>query len=125
MKNLGRAVCAVLLAMTAAAQSRTVEIVAGKDNTFRLPGNQKVLTLHAGEKVHFKITSSFGGEKARDGSVHSFVVKNLRDQGWDVRLKEGVQAFDLVAPPKGEYLVECTVKCGPGHDTMNFKMVVQ
>lgn len=112
------------LSFGAFAQTQTVEIVAGKDNIFHLPGGEKVLHLKAGEKVHFKIASAFGGEKGRDGSVHSFVVKSLRDQGWDVRLKPGVQEFDLTAPRAGEYLVECTVKCGPGHDTMNFKMLV-
>jgi len=107
------------------AQSRTVDVIAGKDNRFRLLNGEKILFLKAGEKIHFKINSELGGEKSRDGSVHSFVVKSLRDQGWDIRLKEGLQEFDLTAPPPGEYLIECTVRCGPGHDTMNFRMVVQ
>jgi heme/copper-type cytochrome/quinol oxidase subunit 2 len=127
MKAISIVPLIALLAFAAIApsQTRTIEIIAGKDNLFHLPGYQKVLHLNAGEKVHFKITSAFGGEKGRDGSVHSFVVKSLRDQGWDVRLKPGVQEFDLTAPNPGEYLVECTVKCGPGHDTMNFKMIVE
>jgi heme/copper-type cytochrome/quinol oxidase subunit 2 len=115
----------MFLASSAFSQARTVEMVAGKDNQFRLVSGDKVLHLKAGEKIHFKINSEFGGEKGRDGSVHSFVVKNLRDQGWDVRLREGSQEFDLTAPSAGEYLIECTVKCGPGHDTMNFRMLVQ
>jgi heme/copper-type cytochrome/quinol oxidase subunit 2 len=118
-------VAVLMLPLAAMAQTRTIEIAAGTDNAFHLPGGAKVLYLKAGEQVHFKITSSFGGERARDGSVHSFTVRSLRDQGWDVRLKEGVQEFTLKAPPAGQYLVECAVKCGPGHDTMNFKMVVQ
>jgi len=116
---------AVCSATSARSQIQTVEIIAGKDNRFHLVSGEKILTLKAGEKVHFKITSEFGGEKSRDGSLHSFTVKKLRDQGWDVRLKEGVQEFDLTAPAPGEYLVECTVKCGPGHDSMNLKMEVQ
>lgn len=112
------------LGLISQAQPRMIEITAGRDNVFHLPGNTKTLTLKAGEQVHFRITSGFGGERARDGSVHSFTVRVLRDQGWDVRLKEGVQEFTLTAPPPGEYLVECAVKCGPGHDTMNFKMIV-
>jgi len=118
-------VAIVPLAPLAFGQARTIEVVAGKDNRFRLLSGDNALHLKAGEKIHFKINSEFGGEKGRDGSVHSFVVKNLRDQGWDVRLKEGVQEFDLAAPSPGEYLIECTVKCGPGHDTMNLRMVVQ
>ena len=54
--------------------------------------------LRSGEKVTFKITAYPGSERARDGAVHSFVVRKLRDQGWDVRLKEGVQEFTLTAP---------------------------
>jgi heme/copper-type cytochrome/quinol oxidase subunit 2 len=52
-------------------------------------------------------------------------VRSLRDAGWDVRLKEGLNEFTLVAPKPGDYLVECTVKCGPGHDSMNMKMQVR
>ena len=105
--------------------ARTVEIIADKDNIFRLAGGQSgPLTLKAGEVVNFKITSLFGGEKARDGAVHSFVVRSLRDKGWSVRLKEGVQEFTLTAPSAGKYLIECTVECGKGHDNMNMQMVV-
>jgi heme/copper-type cytochrome/quinol oxidase subunit 2 len=107
------------------AQSTTVAMTADKDNRFRLADGGSVLYLKAGEKVHFKVTSTFAGEQARDGSVHSLVIKKLRDQGWDIRLKPGAQEFDLVAPPPGEYLIECTVKCGPGHDDMNLKVVVK
>ncbi len=113
------------LAVSLYAQTHNVEIVAGADDAFHLPGNAKVLHLKSGEPVHFKIDARFGGEKSRDGSVHSFVVKSLRDKGWDVRLKPGIQEFDLTAPPAGEYLVECTVKCGPGHESMNFKILVE
>jgi heme/copper-type cytochrome/quinol oxidase subunit 2 len=105
--------------------ARTVELTADKDNRFKLADGKKgPLVLNSGERVTFKVTAVFGGEKARDGSVHSFVIRKLREQGWDVRLKEGVQEFTLTAPPPGEYLIECTVKCGPGHDSMNLKMVV-
>ena len=103
---------------------RTVEMIADKDNRFKLADGQTVVTLKAGETVKFKVKSLFGGEKARDGSVHSFVVRKLRAQGWSIRLKEGLQEFTLAAPPPGNYLIECTVECGPGHDTMSIKMVV-
>jgi heme/copper-type cytochrome/quinol oxidase subunit 2 len=129
--KLRRMLCLLLFSTCAAVglaaptQPRTIEITAGSDNKFHLPGGASVLYLKAGEQVHFKVTSGFGGERGRDGSVHSLTVRSLRDQGWDVRLKEGVQEFTLTAPAAGEYLVECAVKCGPGHDTMNFKMIVQ
>jgi heme/copper-type cytochrome/quinol oxidase subunit 2 len=102
-----------------------VDLVADKDNKWRLSdGSLGPVTLKAGETVTFRIKSLFGGEKARDGAVHSFVVRKLRDKGWSVRLKEGVQEFALTAPAPGTYLIECTVECGKGHDDMKIKMVV-
>jgi heme/copper-type cytochrome/quinol oxidase subunit 2 len=106
---------------------RIIEVTADKDNLFKVPGQGKpVIVMKPGEKAVFRITSHFGGEKANDGTEHSFVVKKLRDQGWDVRLQEGTQDVTLVAPQQtGEYKIECTVKCGRGHDDMNMKLVVQ
>jgi heme/copper-type cytochrome/quinol oxidase subunit 2 len=104
---------------------RVIEIIADKDNKFKLAGGkQGPVELKVGETVTFKVTSLFGGEKARDGAVHSFVVRKLRDKGWSVRLKEGVQEITLAAPPPGKYLIECTVECGPGHDDMKIQMIV-
>ena len=104
---------------------RTVELIADKDDRFKLPNGEKgPLELKAGETVKFRITSYFGGEKAHDGAVHSFVVRKLRDKGWSFRLYEGVQEFTLTAPPPGSYLIECTVECGRGHDDMSLPMLV-
>ena len=106
--------------------ARIVTMIADKDGRFKLADGKKgPLALEAGERITFRITAYAGPEMARDGAVHSFVVRKLRDQGWDVRLKEGVQEFTLTAPPPGEYLIECTVKCGPDHDSMNLRMVVR
>ena len=107
--------------------ARIVELIADRDNKFKLTGGQQApLTLKSGETVRFRVTSFFGGEKAKDGALHSFVVRKLRDNdpAWSVRLKEGVQEFTVKAPKPGNYLIECTVECGPGHDNMNLKMVV-
>lgn len=114
-------------AATRADHPRVIELVADKDNTFKVPGQSKpVITVRPGEAVVLRITSHFGGEKSRDNYVHSFVVKKLRDQGWDLRLKEGVEDFTVTAPRMpGEYLAECTVKCGRGHDDMNMKLIVR
>ena len=136
-QNLSTSVMAALLASVVlsglgaalgqSAQPRVIEVIADKDNTFKVPGQSKpVIVMKPGEKAIFRITSHFGGEKARDNAVHSFVVKQLRDQGWDVRLKEGTEDIPLVAPQQtGEYEVECTIKCGRGHDDMNMKLVVR
>lgn len=110
-----------------AAGGRLIQVIADRDNTFKVPGEKKsVITVRPGEAIVLRITSHFGGEQSRDGSEHSFVVKRLRDQGWDLRLKEGTRDYPLTAPQQaGEYLIECTVKCGRGHDDMNMKLVVK
>jgi heme/copper-type cytochrome/quinol oxidase subunit 2 len=106
------------------APSRTIELVA-KDNKFKVVGLKKgPLLLKAGETVTFDVTAYPGEVVAPDGAVHSFVVRELRGSGWDVRLKEGKQEFTLTAPGPGEYLIECMVVCGQGHDDMHLKLVV-
>ena len=109
-----------------AAGPRVVEVIADKDNQFKVLGQKKaVITVKAGEVIRLRITSRKGTEWDKDGAVHSFTIKELKDQGWDLRLKEGTQEFTLVAPKEpGEYVVECTVKCGDGHDDMRMKLVV-
>src|SRR6266852_1315060 len=118
---------ATMAAESDSAQPRVIEVIADKDNTFKVPGQSKpVITLKPGEKILLRITSHFGGEQARDGSVHSFVVKKLREQGWDIRLKEGTAEYPRLAPQdRGDYLIECTVKCGRGPDDMNLKLIVK
>jgi heme/copper-type cytochrome/quinol oxidase subunit 2 len=113
--------------LRAAETPRVIRLIADKDNRFRLPDQStQILKLKAGEDVLLRVTAYPGTERARDGSVHSLVIRSLRDQGWDVRLKEGAQDIRLTAPAKpGQYLIECTVKCGPGHDDMNLKVVVE
>ncbi len=105
---------------------RVINIVADKDNTFKLPGQKKpIITVKAKEVLLLHITARKGTEWDKDGTVHSFTIKDLKDQGWDLRLKEGTQDFTLVAPSEpGTYTVECTVKCGDGHDDMKMKLIV-
>jgi heme/copper-type cytochrome/quinol oxidase subunit 2 len=119
-------IAASALSASATGSGRVIEVIADKDNTFKVPGQKKpIITVKPGERIVLRITSHFGGEQARDGSQHSFAVKKLRDQGWDLRLREGTRDFTLVAPQEqGDYLIECTVKCGRGHDDMNMKLVV-
>jgi heme/copper-type cytochrome/quinol oxidase subunit 2 len=111
---------------TLAQQPRVIQITADKDNKFKVPGQkQPVITVKAGEVIKFRITAHKGTEFDKDGSIHSFTVNELKDQGWDVKLKEGMNEFVLVAPTKpGEYKIECMVKCGTGHDDMAMKMTV-
>ena len=105
---------------------RTIEVLADKDNQFKIPGQKKpVIAVKAGEVIRFHITAHRGTEWDKDGAIHSFTIKDLKDEGWDVRLKEGTQDITLVAPKgPGEYVIECTVKCGDGHEEMRMKLVV-
>jgi len=106
---------------------RVIEIVADKDNTFKVPGQKKpVIVVKPGELFTLRITSLAGPEVAKDGAVHSVVIKRLRDQGWDLRLEPGTKDFTVRAPKSsGEYRIECTVKCGKGHEEMQMTLVVK
>lgn len=115
-----------LSARAGALDPRLIEIVAAKDNTFRvLHEKSPVIRARPGELLRLRITSERGSEQARDGATHSLVIRALRDQGWDLRLYDGTKDYDVRAPETpAEYLVECTVKCGRGHDDMRMKLVV-
>ena len=113
---------------TLAQEPRVIQLTADKDNKFKVPGQkQPVITVKAKEVIKFKVTAHRGTETdpKYPGCAHSFTIKELKNQGWDVCLKEGMNEFVLVAPSKpGEYKIECMSKCGKGHDDMNMKMTV-
>ena len=101
------------------------EVVADKDATFKVVGQKKaVITAKTGQVVKIRVIGKKGPEFDKDGAVHSFTINDLKDQGWDVRVKEGVNELTLVAPAPGEYEIICAVKCGQGHDDMKMKLVV-
>ena len=112
--------------LATAGAPRLVTVIADKDNLFKIPGQKlPVITLKVSEVVHLRITANKSTEWDKDGTVHTFTINALKDQGWDLRLKEGTQDFTLVAPTEpGSYVVECTVKCGQGHDDMKMRLVV-
>jgi len=114
------------MAFSASPEPRVIEVFATGDNTFRvLHEKSPVIRAHAGEPLRLRITSQRGSEVARDGATHSLVIRALRDQGWDLRLYDGTKDYDVKAPDTpAEYLVECTVKCGRGHDDMRMKLIV-
>jgi hypothetical protein len=115
-----------LSASAGASDPRVIEVVAAKDNTFRvLREKTPVIRAKPGEMLRLRITSERGSEQARDGATHSLVIRALRDEGWDLRLYDGTKDYDVKAPDTpAEYLVECTVKCGRGHDDMRMKLIV-
>jgi heme/copper-type cytochrome/quinol oxidase subunit 2 len=106
---------------------RIIDVTADQDNRFKVPKQKEpVITMKVNEVAVLRITARKGGEwDQKDGAIHTFTITALKDKGWDFRLKEGVQKFPVVAPSEpGEYAVECTVKCGKGHDDMKMKLVV-
>lgn len=109
-----------------AGDDKVWEVVATKDQTFVVKGEKKpVITVKTGQPVHLRITAEKAAEMAKDGSVHSFTIKPLADQGWNIRLKAGTEDYTLTAPSQaGEYVIECAVKCGPGHADQRMKLVV-
>ena len=126
---------AVMLAMIVpslyvfAQQPRVIQLTADHDNKFKVPGEKlPVITVKAKEVIKFRVTAHKGTETdpKYPGCIHTFTIKELKDQGWDVCLKEGMNEFVLVAPSKpGDYKIECMAKCGKGHDDMALKMTVQ
>jgi heme/copper-type cytochrome/quinol oxidase subunit 2 len=105
---------------------RLIVVTADKDNLFKIQGQKiPVITMKANEVIHLRIIANKSTEWDKDGTIHTFTINALKDQGWDLRLKEGTQDFTLAAPAEpGQYVVECTVKCGAGHDDMKMRLVV-
>jgi heme/copper-type cytochrome/quinol oxidase subunit 2 len=126
---------ALLLAMIVpslyllAQEPRVIQLTADHDNKFKVAGQKDpAITVKAKEVIKFRVTAHKGSEMDPKfpNCVHSFSIKEIKDQGWDVCLKEGMNEFVLVAPSKpGEYKIECMAKCGKGHDDMAMKMIVQ
>lgn len=114
------------LVPASAGGGRVIRIIADKDNTYKVPGQKTpIITAKVNEVLTLRVTAIKSTEWAKDGAVHSITINALKDQGWDLRLKEGTQDFTVVAPAQpGEYLIECTVKCGDGHDDMKMKLIV-
>jgi heme/copper-type cytochrome/quinol oxidase subunit 2 len=105
---------------------RLITVTADKDNLFKIQGQKiPIITMKANEVIHLRIIANKSTEWDKDGTIHTFTINALKDQGWDLRLKEGTQDFTLVAPSQpGQYVVECTLKCGSGHDDMKMRLVV-
>ena len=120
-------VCAISVSRAyAGGPPRLIVVTADKDNLFKIQGQKlPVITLKANEVIHLRIVANKSTEWDKDGTIHTFTINALKDQGWDLRLKEGTQDFTLAAPSEpGSYVIECTVKCGQGHDDMKMRLVV-
>jgi heme/copper-type cytochrome/quinol oxidase subunit 2 len=111
-------------------QSRLIEVIAGHDSRYKIPGQEKpVITVKAGESIRLRVTAIKAKNENRDGSVHGFSLLRAKDQSpvpdWDLLLQPGTQEFLLTAPAEpGEYEVVCTVICSANHEHMNMRFVV-
>jgi plastocyanin len=106
---------------------RVIAITADSDNRFKVAKEKEpVIRMKVNEVAVLQITAHKGGEwDEKDNSIHTFTINALKDKGWNFRLKEGANKFPVVAPSEpGEFLVECTIKCGKGHDDMRMKLIV-
>src|SRR5580704_2676522 len=55
------------------AQPRLIEVIAGRDSRFKVPGQEKpVITVKAGESIRLRVTAIKAKSGNRDGSVHGF-----------------------------------------------------
>jgi len=112
------------------AQPRLIEVIAGRDSRFKIPGQEKpVITVKAGEPIRLRVTAIKAKSGNRDGSVHGFSLLRVKDKtpvaDWDLLLQPGTQEFNLTAPAEpGEYEVVCTVICSANHEQMTMRFVV-
>jgi heme/copper-type cytochrome/quinol oxidase subunit 2 len=112
------------------AQPRLIEVIAGRDSRFKIPGQDKpVITVKAGEPIRLRVTAIKAKSGNRDGSVHGFSLLRVKDKSpvpdWDLLLQPGTQEFVLTAPAEpGEYEVVCTVICSANHEQMTMRFVV-
>src|SRR5438309_10864108 len=104
---------ATLSARAGALDPRLIEIVAAKDNTFRvLHEKSPVIRAKPGELLRLRITSQRGSEQARDAATLSLLIRALRDQGWDLRLYVGTKHYYVRVPETpAVHLVHSIVKC--------------
>lgn len=102
---------------------REIKISVGNKNVFVVSGS-KTPEIHvkAGEVVLLTFTIS----KRKEDVSHTFTVNEFKDQGWDIQLEEGKKSYKLVVPDKpGTYEFICAIKCGPGHDDMKGKLIIE
>jgi len=117
-------------AVNTVVQPRLIEVIAGRDSRFKIPGQEKpVITVKASEPIRLRVTAIKAKSGNRDGSVHGFSLLRVKDKSlvadWDLLLQPGTQEFSLTAPAEpGEYEVVCTVICSANHEQMTMRFVV-
>ena len=85
-----------------------MKVVASNDFTF----NQDVFTAKVGDKVIMRLENKSG--------VHGLKIDELQ-----VSLDNNNKETELEFTEPGEYIIYCSIACGPGHQTMQAKLVVE
>lgn len=105
------------------AAPREIKVSVGKKNVF-VVAKSKTPEIHV--KAGEVIILTFAISKREDDVSHTFTVNEFKDQGWDIQLGEGTKSYKLVVPDKpGTYEFICAIKCGPGHDDMKGKLIIE
>lgn len=107
----------------------TVTLIADHNSTFHVVDSKKPeVDLIVGEPVLLRVEAHKAKGMNRDGSVHGLLLMSPKGKpvpGWDLLFKPGVQEVQLTAPTEpGTYKAVCTVVCGPNHDQMELRVVV-
>ena len=106
---------------------RIIDVTADSDNRFKVAKQKEpIITMKVNEVALLCVNARKGGEwDEKDGAVHTFTINALRIAAGISVSRKAPTKFTVVAPSEpGEYTVECTVKCGKGHDDMKMKLVV-
>lgn len=111
------------LSNNSTAAPREIKISIGAKNVFIVKGS-KISEIHA--KAGEIIILTFTISKREEDVSHTFTVNEFKDQGWNIQLEEGTKSYKLVVPDKpGTYEFLCATKCGPGHDDMKGKLIIE
>jgi hypothetical protein len=107
----------------------TINLIADRNSVFRVvDGKKSELDLVAGESILLRVEARKARSMNRDGSVHGLVLLDPHGKpvpNWDLFFKPGMQEMQLTAPSEpGIYKAVCTVICGPDHDQMKLRVVV-
>lgn len=85
-----------------------MKVVASNDFTF----NEDVFRAKVGEKVILRLENKSG--------VHGIKIDDLQ-----VSLDNANKETELEFTEPGEYIIYCSIACGPGHPTMQAKLIIE
>ncbi|MCS7464611.1 cupredoxin domain-containing protein [Paenibacillus doosanensis] len=95
---------------------------------------EQAAEAHAGPQLKF-IASNYqfdkpeytvkAGEKVTVSFLNKEGLHAMEIVGLDVKLDNNTKSVDMTFDKPGEYEVHCVLPCGPGHQDMKTKLIVQ